>query len=585
MASDKKTNKREWADCQDLIDEWDSSKRWTDQHTGDFTELSNLADGISLSKTKGAPVVGDVTLMTSVRQIPRASIQQLPTFSVEVNGTKQSFYAAVCDFIVRRIVFNQDTFGKGILSTAQIGAESALTLGFQSLMASVGNVLTEFGTSMKLIHYNDIGIEKGVFDGADSSYFYVRTRVTKARLEELIKSVEKNPDKSTWNLEALKALKATGTGGDVIESMLSDARSRGGIDNDDGAYDIITKFPVGPYATYTTFTPGIRKPLRKVVSKSKFGYPRVQMLVLDPAQMSPFGISRVRLASPAANYANIYLQSTAKMQLLNADPPIFQRGQFTAPVRLRRGVTWQALDPNAEVKLQELSNSTLTQFRNVLEFVDNQIYSVMGVTPGSMGAQANGGVYQNKTASSMEKNVSDLSATQVTNIIENTLRQFSLTAVDLYISEQVGTKDLIVDDQCKNAINSLAESKFVPEIDPASGMALTQFVPPIGDDNKIRINWKDFYKAIETWTVDIDLSMSKDSMDEKKRADLQDMLTVVSQTSDPADPVAQGRKRQLEDALLEKTLPELSRSSAASGMSAAAPMAQPEAGPAQPPQA
>jgi hypothetical protein len=61
--------------------------------------------------------------------------------------------------------------------------------------------------------------------------------------------------------------------------------------------------------------------------------------------------------------------------------------------------------------------------------------------------------------------------------------------------------------------------------------------------------------------VDIDLSMGKDELDDKKRGDLQDMLTVTSQTADPNDPEAMKRKRELEDELLSKTLPELARKS------------------------
>ena len=570
-------SKKDWKDCQNLIDEWDSCKKWVDGYTKDFPELMKLADGIALSNTKGAPIVGDMTLATSVRQTSRGSIQQLPTFSVEVNGTKQSITAFICDYIVRRVVFNQDTFGQGILSTMQIGAETALTVGFQAAMASIGTSLTDFGTTMKLIHYNDLAIEKGVLDANEAGITFVRTRVTKRRLDDLIDAAEKNPE-TTWNVNALKALRDIGKGAStsgLIEHLMIASREGTPLDAGD-QYDIITAYKPGPFAEISTFSPFIREPLRVINSKSKFGYPRVTLLVLDPAQTTPFGISRVRLASPAANYANIYLQSTAKMQLLNADPPVLQKGQFTGPVRLKRAALWKTIDPNADVELKELSNSTLTQFENVLQFVGNQIYSIMGVTPGSVAAQRSG-PYQNKVASGMEKNVSELSAAQITHILENFLRQYALTALDLYVSEQVGKVDLIVDDQCKDAINLWAENKHNAEvgIDPLTGMALVPFTPLIGDDNKIEVNWKEFYDGIESWTVDIDLSMSKDTLDEKKRGDLQDMLTVISQTTDPADMNGQARKRALEDELLKKTAPELAREESAAP--AAPMMAQPAA--------
>lgn len=547
--------------CQELQSEWTLGKQWIDNFTQDFQELDNLADGVALNNESKAPQVGSMTLPADIRQIPRASIQQLPTFSAEVNGTKHSIPAYVCDYIVRRVVFNQDTFGKGILSTLQIGTESGLTRGFQAFMSSLGSSISDFGTTLKMIHYNDIVVTVGIFDANESMRYQVRTRVTKSRLKKLIKQAKANPD-TTWNVEALEELLASGGNDETYEEFQSSPRQNNYAIGYNDTYDIITAYDVGPYYEITTYALNSQKPLRELKSKSKFGYPRVQFLVLDPAQLSPFGISRARLASPWANYANIYLQSTAKMMLFNADPPVFQKGQFTTPVTMKRGVMWKSLDPNADVKLQEMSNSTITQFQTVLNYADSQIHSIMGVTPGASMSQEQSGAYKNKIASGMEKSVTDMAVGQITNILENFLRQYALTALDLYVSEQTGETGLIVDDKCKDAINKFAEKKHLEtvQMDPMTGMPMVPFNPPIGDDNTLTVNWEEFYENIQTWTVDIDLSMSKDNLDEKKRADVQDMLTVMSQTADPADPKAMDRKAQLEDELIRETLPEMARS-------------------------
>lgn len=528
-------------DVTDYINEWDRGKEWVDGFTRDFNSLDNLADAVALSNTKNAPMVGSVTLASSVRQIPRASIQQLPVMSCEINGTKLSIPALVCEFLIRRMVFNQDTFGKGILSTMQIGAESALTHGFQAAQAVIGNIMNEFGSTMKLIHYNDIVIEPGVFDVADSSYFIVRTRVTRRQLRKILKAAKANPD-TTWDVDALQELINTDPSTENLSQYLPQTRDNTSLNaTSSHTYDILTRFEVGPFGEICVFATNITRPLREFNSKSKFGYPRINFLVIDPAQLAPFGVSRVRLASPTANYGNIYLQSTAKMLLMNADPPVFQKGTFTTPIKMKRGALWQSVDPNAEVKLQELSNSTLTQFQNVLDFVDSQIYAIMGVTRNAIpGAKTGGGTYQNSTATKMEQSGGDMATTQITNIVENFIRQYALTALDLFISEQVGETPLIVDDKCKNAINQI-------------------FPGTIGDDNIIHINWEDFYAGIHTMTVDIDLSMSQNDMDEKKRSDLQDQLTVMSQTANPNDPNAQARIKAVEDELLEQNAPEAAR--------------------------
>lgn len=555
-------------EVSDLIDEWKTCKEWIDGYTEDFLELDTLADGVALHHSKDAPVVGDVTLAGAIRQIPRNSIQQVPLFSMTVNGTKHSVKAYIASFVLRDKVFNEDTFGKGILSTLQTGAESALTRGFQAFTISLGSLGNDFGTKLKQVGYGDVAIEKGVFDWNESNRYYVRNRVTTASLKKLIKNAKANPN-TTWNVPALEELLASGPNAqDDPRHDVSEPRdNRGQTDALSNQFDIITMYEVGPYYEIVTFASNIDKPLRSMRSRSKFGYPRVPSLVLDPTARSPFGISRARLASPAANYANIYLQSTARMQLINADPPVLQRGQFTTPIQLKRRASWKTLDPNADARLVELSNSTLTQFRNVLDFSDNQVLQIMGVS-GLSGAVAPS-TYQNKEAVQSQNQVKDLSSTQVTNILENFLQQIGLTSIDLFLSEQVGEESLIVDDECKDAINSLAESKFKPEpqldpmtqqpmLDPATQMPImSEFVPPIGDDNSIQINWEEFYEGIKTWKVNVDLSLSKETLEAKTRADLQDAVTVAAQTTDPNDPAGVQRKRMLEDKLFEKIDPSI----------------------------
>ena len=540
------------SEVNELINEWHLSKDWVDGYTIDFEDLDTLADGVALTRVKDAPVVGDTTLAGAVRQIPRNSVRQVPVFSSAVNGSKKNLPAIVCSFLLRDKVFNQDTFGKGILSTIQIGAESALTRGFQMFTASVGSVGTDYGSTLKGVHYDDFAVDRGIFDFSDSTKFFLRSRITRGRLKKLIKSAKANPN-TTWNVEALEELLENGPGRSDYVDRRSAPRRGHGESASDNQFDIITAYGVGPYYEIEVFSPGVDKMLRKTKSRSKFGYPRMQGLVIDPDALSPFGISRARLATPAANYANIYLQSTAKMQLINADPPIQQTGQFLTPVRLKRRALWKSNDPNAKAQVVSLDNGNLQQFRQVLDFSDNQILGIMGV---GSAQSVQSSAYQNKESVQAREALKDLSVEQVTNITENFLRQYALTALDLYVSEQTGDDVIILDDEAKDKINDLAESKFVPQVDPMTGMP-TQFVPPVGDNNELNINWEEFYDSIKKWTVEIDLSMGKEQMEAQTRADLQDAVTVASQTTDPSDVEGIARKRALEDKLFEKMVPDL----------------------------
>lgn len=541
---------------QMLRDEWGKGKVWIDGFTRDFPSLESLADGVSLSQQKNAPQVGTVTLANSVRQIPRNSVQDIPILSAQVNGTKLSVDALVASYLLRSVVFNEDTFGNGILQTMQMGAQTALTLGFTALRPNIGKQFNQFSTTLETLHHNDIVIEPGVFDASNSQYYHVRTRVTKGALKNLIKNAKANKN-TKWNVKGLQALYDAGPQAFNYNQYLPPTRQNSSLGQED-SYDFITRYGIGPYYSIEVYSPQQAdddKPLMEIESRSKFGYPRVQFLVIDPAQLSPFGISRARLASPMANYANIYLQSTAKMQLLNADAPIFKRGVFTTATPLRRGAVWESMDPNADVQIKELSNSTLEQFNNVMSYADSNILSTMGV--GSASPAARSSAYQNKEAVQAVNMEKDLSSQQVTSIIENAIRQYALTGLDLYISEQIGETPLIVDDECKNAINQLYPQKKV--VNPETGMM--ELEPPfVGDDNVVNIKWEEYYDRIQTWTISVELSIRRDQLKDSKRQDLQDTATVMAQTANPNDPVAMARKNAVEDELIKDMAPEASKS-------------------------
>lgn len=554
------------------VKEWEKARDWVDKFTKDFGQLENLVDNVVSNTNNKVPMVGDVTLASAVRQIPRQAVQQMPTMSVELNGTTRTVKAITASWVLRRIIFNQDNFGMGILSRAQLAAESAFTHGFQVTTSSFGTNPFDLGVNMQLVHHRDFGIETGVMDFADSSFYDIRTRQTKNQLQKRLDDALANPD-TTWNVTNLQALLDSNPAGtnDYMQ-YTSDMRKDMAMYAAQDTYDIVTRYEVGPFYKICVFEANTGLLLRESTSNSKFGYPRLQALVIDPAQLTPFGISRVRLASAPANYANIYQQSTAKMLLINADPPTFESGEFMGTPSIRRGARIRAVDPNAKFEVMSLDNGNLNEFRNVLTFVDNQILNVMGVTSGTIGIGNTDTNYSRTAAGvNMEKGVQDITAQQITNILESYLRQYALTALDLYISEQARVDEevpVIIDDEAKDAINEYGQAKFVPQpdvdpvtgqpqIDPATGQpVMTQYIPLVGDDNVLTINWKDLYDSIQTWTVSIDMSMGKQQMDQQKLSTLQDMHTVISQTADPNNPNDQATKAALTKDLVETASPD-----------------------------
>ena len=561
MLEDTAVSKFDSIDMETIMKEHKSSSEFTDSFSRDFPQLDSLVDGVSLTKEKDTPFVGDTTISGLVHQMPRSAIKQLPVFGVTVNGSKNNLKSLLSKSFLRDKIFNENTFGKGVVSTLQLSAEQSIAHGYSSVMAATGSVFGEFGVNMRMIHYKDLAVESGIQDNSESSFHYVRANTLKSRLQKIYNKALDNPD-STWNPEALKELLDQEPRSYSYSDTLTDPRISAALSNPTSGYQLVTKYEVGQGGQFITFCHQVPdKPLRVVDNKSKFGYPKVQMLVIDHAPLTPFGLSRVRLASPHQNLANAYLQNIAATFILNSRPPVLQKGKFNKPVVLKQGVKWETNDPNGDVTIKSMDNGSLSQFVNIMNYISSQIQNIMGSSNGS----SDGGFSKTSPGVKMQKDFIDLSTNQLTNILENFVRQYALVALDTYICEQEGEEDIVVDDETKNAINRLTPGA-------------------VGDDNSIHINWGEFYDSIKTWSVDIELSIGKDELDEKRRADLQDTLTVLVQNAEVLGPETVEKVKKIIDMLLEQSAPEAGQlvNNQQPQLPAAQAVPQPEVTPQQP---
>lgn len=518
-------------DMHALINEWNLGTEYVRLYTRDFKFLDDLVDGVPLNHNDGAPFVGDTTLSGLVKSIPRDSLQQLPVLTVTLNGTKNSIPALLCSYLLKHTAFNEQTFGKGLLSTLQIGAEAALSHGYQPFMVATGSMFNNFGTTLKLLHYSDTCPEPGIQDHNETGFDYIVANLTPSRVRKILAAAQRNPNTS-WNIPALQEVLAA-TPVPTTYSIYEGAARRNQPGEESGpTYQFVTRYETGADASIVTFCPQVQEaPLRVIDSKSKWGYPRVIYLVIDPAQLTPFGVSRVRLASPNQNLMNIYYGNIASMLLLNSKPPILQKGRFSTPVVLKQGAVWKAIDANASADLKNMDNGALEQFVPMAQQFAGQIQTIMGRPP-IAGANSAG-----QTGPGVQANMqqSDTAVNQVTKILENFLRQYALVALDTLLSEQEGTENIIVDDDTKNQIN---------DIRPGT----------IGDDNKIEMTWDRFYAAVEEWSVDIEVSLSQDQINDKKRADLQDMLVVLAQNAQDI-PGAPQKVQEITNMLMQDQVP------------------------------
>lgn len=541
MKKDKVTPDEE---VMNYLAEWQKGKDFVDNAIRDFKRLDTIANAQYDGASGKNPNIGDTTVAGIVRQIMRTAVKKIPHVSVAINGSNSTPEALTCRFLVEDLVLNANTFGKGFINVLQLGGRGALSRGFNVFQVSATKLYGQFGIVPKLIHFNDFAIEPGTQDGSHSPYFYIRTKMTPGKLKHILQVEEakvKAGKATTYNIDALRALIETGpdSSGSADYAEYLTPMEQAKIDAHSETYDIITRYSINRGDVICTFSPSINQKIRTVENRSKFGYPRTLFLVIDPAELSPFGDSRVRLASPNQNFLMALRQNVATTWMYNSKPTLVKMGLFTGAANLKSGGVITSTDSNAKIQLLTLDTSTSQQYPKISDEITKQIQNMMGMNPG----QSLGAIGESKTGIGAQKQAAgiDESTQQITNIIEEFLRHYVTAALDLYLSEQDGEGIIYVDDITREDILRVRPEAF----------------PDPQNPNALEINWNDLYDYIQKIDVTIDTTMSKQDWTNEKRADLQDAVTVMSQTTDPNDPEAMARKKIVEDKLMDETAPEL----------------------------
>lgn len=532
------------ADVEQYLNEWNKGKSFVDIAIRDFKQLDTIANAqYGGSNSKKNPNIGDTTTAGIVRQIMRTAVKTIPHTTVEINGSQSTVEAIICRNRVEKVLLNPTTFGKGLVNLLHLGGRGSLSRGFNVYKVTGKKLYGKYGVLPELVHFNDFAIEPGVQDGQHSTYFYVRTKMTPGKINQIIKRESKKADgQSTWNVQALRALVAQGADSsgmaDYAQYLTPDKNAQ--IDNSAETFDMITRYSNDPDDTICTFSPSINQKLREVENRSKFGYPRNLMLVIDPAELSPFGDSRVRLASPNQNFLMVLRQNVATTWLYNSKPTIVKSGLFTGATGLKTGGVITSTDPNAKVNVLTLDTTTSQQYTQISQEIVKQIQTMMGMNPG----QALGAIGDSKTGigAQAQKQGLDDAIQQITTIIEEFLCQYLISGLDLYLSEQDGEGVIYVDDATKQDILRVKPDAFPDPLNP----------------NALVVNWNDLYDYIEEINISVDTTMSQQDWTDQKRGDLQDAVTTLSQTTNPNDPAAVAKKNIVEDKFLDETAPELS---------------------------
>jgi hypothetical protein len=521
--------------------EWQRGKEYVDLAIRDFKRLDTIANAQYDGGNSKNPNIGDTTVAGIVRQIMRTAVKQIPHVSVAINGSTTTAEALICSHLVDNNILNPNTFGKGFVNILHLGGRGAISRGFSLFQVSATKLYGEYGIIPRQIHFNDFAVEPGIQEGSHSPWTPIRTKMTPSKVQSIYDREKAKGAASTWNLEALKALIAAGpdSSGSADYAQYVTPMEQSKIEAGAETYDIITRFCSDKSMDIETFSPGINQILRTVPNRSKFGFPRVLFLVIDPAELSPFGDSRVRLASPNQNFLMALRQNVATTWLYNSKPTMVKMGVFTGATALKSGGVITSSDPNSSIKLLTLDTATSQQYPTISQEITKQIQNMMGMNPG----QSLGSIGESKTGIGAQKQSQgiDDAIQQITTIMEEFLRNYVTSALDLLLCEQDGDDVIYVNDRTREDILRLKPDAFPDKANP----------------NALRINWNELYDYIKKIDVSVDTTMSKQEWTDEKRKDMQDAVTVLSQTTDPNDPEGMAKKKLVEDKLLEETAPEL----------------------------
>lgn len=532
-------------DVTKYLEEWNRDKTFVDSNIRDFKRLDMIANAQYDGGSGKNPNIADTTVAGIVRQIMRTAVKQIPHVSVAINGSEGTVEALTCRFLVQDVILNPNTFGKGFVSILQLGGRGAISRGFNVFQVSATKMYGEFGVTPKLIHFNDFGIEPGTQDGNHSSHWYIRVKMTPSKIKDIYdRESKKEEGTSTYNLKALKAFLEMGPNGagsaDYAEYLMPSENAK--LETNAETYDWLVRYSMNKEDDIITFTAGINQPLRTVPNRSKFGFPRVLMLVIDPAELSPFGDSRVRLASPNQNFLMALRQNVGSTWLYNSKPTIVKTGVFAGATTLKNGGVISSTDSNAKVTLLTMDTATSQQYPTISQEVIKQIQNMMGMNPG----QSLGAIGDSKTGvgAQTQKQGIDDAIQQITNIIEEFLRQYVMSGLDLFLSEQEGEGVIWVDDRTREDILRVNPAAFPDPTNP----------------NGLEVNWNQLYDYIKKISIRTDTTMSKEDWSNEKRAELQDTLVTMKQNANPGDPVEAEKIKRVEDKFLDETAPELAQS-------------------------
>ena len=516
--------------------ELDKAKAYMEQRVADFDSLDDITGAIaddSKTNNKKSPKIVDPTTAASIRRFPKSTVQSMPIIDAVVEGKRDSIPTYLANWLLRERVFNTDTFGRSFLETCWLAAEKGSTYGFCAAVTTFeDDGYGDFGTRLRLVNYNDIFIEPGRSDVNECNFYFVRNWWQKSDVENIVKTGGESWDKG--NLKAL--LESDNDEGTKPSGSQGPENNKRGIS--DSGIEVVTCYQRGYEAPFYTAIDG--EIIRTVKNKSVSGFPRVMFLTIDPDEEQPLGRSRVRLVAPMQRYLDMLTRNAAHAYEINSAPPISVKGRnIKGRIKFEPFAMWDlGSDPNAEIKLHGVDNTTLQQFPSLKQMFSADIQNLLSSPNASISGGSNSaGFSKTQNGVKFQQEMLDIEGNYLQKLMEDFIREYAKNSLDVLLSEYTGEELITADEE-------LAEKMKA------------NFPEYIKDDGTMLVDWnslKNEDNELLRIKVTVVVGSTREEAEEKQREALQGLITALTQNEEAWSFIPEKTKAMLVNKMIEKS--------------------------------
>lgn len=434
----------DYLDEKALADALHDSEEYMKDYYTHIPELQRITRAKPGKVPEGKPRVTDGTLAGIRREMPKQTIQQIPTGKAVVKGFNDmegQISGVLTDIILPNANSGGTPFAKAkkaIRNTVDVGSAWA-----ECFYNRRGDI---FYADYRIKYYADVLFENGKVSEFDTNFMPVIDWLTEGDLKAIIwQEQQRKYTKSDYDLKALQEMLDKGPQEKDEQNKTPEEKKAG--KGAAGFFKLVRFYQIGVGATFYYYSPLIDKVVYKCVSKDPRGIMPIHGLVAEEDDDNPLG-------EPLARY------SAGKQNLLDFDMQMYQYGQGMSyspavkkwgdtPARKIKIAPDNVIEMNGnkstdDFEVVNIGNSATANYAQNAGFIKTQMYNEMGQRPDSTIGSDVGAPGYSKTAAGVKQNkaVTDVSNNDLNQTYELWQGRVFETLLNIHFAYSQGKKEV-----------------------------------------------------------------------------------------------------------------------------------------------